>query len=177
MLEMSPESLETHNKPKGAISAALLRLVESEDLGEVYVDGLLLSHVGAGVSTEPDLTFVSWKTLEAGGVRLIPRVARENEFIEIEGAPDIVLEIVSDSSVRKDLELLRAAYARAGIPEYWTVDARGPSIAFQILRLEQGNYVVDAPSDAPQRSVVLDRTFTLTRATNRVGRWRYQLGG
>lgn len=177
LLEMSPESIETHNKPKAAITARLSDLVETEDLGEVYADGALLSHSGANVSTEPDLTFASWKTLESNQLRLVRKADRTDEFVELEGTPDLVVEIVSDSSVRKDLDLLRAGYARAGIPEYWLVDARRAAISFQILRLAGTAYEEGAPGDAPQASRVFGRTFTLTRSKNRVDRWTYRLLG
>ena len=39
----------------------------------------------------------------------------------IEGAPDIVVEVLS-SDRNRDLVRKRQAYAEAGIPEYWIVD-------------------------------------------------------
>jgi Uma2 family endonuclease len=176
-IEMSPESIDSHNKVKAAMTARFARIVEEEDVGELYADGVLSSNAVAGVSTEPDLAFASWATLETGRLRLNARASRDDEWVEIEGAPDIVVEIVSDSSVRKDLVRLREAYRRAGIPEYWVVDARGPELTFEILRLEGDAYVAAAPARAPQTSVVLGRAFTLSRARNRVGRWAYRLAG
>jgi Uma2 family endonuclease len=55
------------------------------------------------------------------------------DYIEILGSPDLVVEIVSDSSVRKDTTLLRDAYWKAGVREYWLFDARGAEIRFDIL--------------------------------------------
>ena len=37
------------------------------------------------------------------------------------GAPDLVVEIASPSTVRHDLGEKLTAYARAGVPEYWRV--------------------------------------------------------
>ena len=79
-----------------------------------------------------------------------------------------MVEIVSDSSVRKDLVALRERYARAGIPEYWIIDARAETIHFEILALEDGAYVARVPSGAPQSSPLLGRAFALTRTKNRV---------
>jgi hypothetical protein len=45
-------------------------------------------------------------------------------FIEVEGAADLVVEILSDSSVGKDTRRLPEAYAKAGVGELWLVDAR-----------------------------------------------------
>ena len=114
-LSMSPESLETHNKVKTEFTAVLVRHVRERDLGEAYSDRSLLSNVDARVSTEPDFLFIAWATSETGRVRLGRRKHRTEEFIEIIGTPDLVIEIVSDSSARKDLVRLKAAYERAGI--------------------------------------------------------------
>ena len=43
----------------------------------------------------------------------------------MEGTPDMVLEILSDTSEQKDLVDLPANYQTAGIPEFWRIDARG----------------------------------------------------
>jgi Uma2 family endonuclease len=171
-LEMSPESIESHNKVKTAVTAAIATIVEDEDLGEVYSDRALLSHPAAGVSTEPDLMFASWRAFEAGALTLIPR-AGDSDFIELEGTVDLVVEIVSDSSVRKDLKELRGGYAAAGIPEYWIIDARGPDLRFEI-HLGSDGY---QPSSETERqwSGVLGYAFVLRRDRNRAGRWRYRL--
>jgi Uma2 family endonuclease len=49
-------------------------------------------------------------------VRLIE--GKRGGYTEIQGSPDMVLEVVSDSNVHKDYELLRRAYWEAGIREY-----------------------------------------------------------
>jgi Uma2 family endonuclease len=175
MVFMSPESLESHNKPKTAITVAIERLVTENDLGEVYGDGTLLTHVGARISTEPDCLFVSWATFESGKVTLVPRAGRDDEYIELVGTPDIVVEVVSDSSVRKDLVRLREAYHRAGIPEYWLVDARGEEPAFTVLVHHPDGYGPAAPAGQPQLSAVLACTLRLERSRNRAGRWAYRL--
>jgi Uma2 family endonuclease len=174
-LSMSPESLETHNKVKGEFTSSLLRLIRERDLGEGYCDRALFTNLAARVSTEPEFLFVSWAASETGRVTLGRRRQRREEFIEIIGTPDLVLEVLSDSSVHKDLVRLKAAYERAGVPEYWVVDARGAQVSFQILTLEGEHYVPSAPADATQASRVLGARFTLHRARNRVGRYAYAL--
>ena len=49
----------------------------------------------------------------------VPRPLPEDLF---EGAPDLVLEVLSPSNRDVDLELKRPAYRAAGIPEIWLVD-------------------------------------------------------
>jgi Uma2 family endonuclease len=169
-IEMSPEKIESHNKVKTAITAALERIVQDEDLGELYSDRALLSNTEAGLSTEPDVLFASWETLETNRLRRL-QSARGDDFVELEGSPDLVVEIVSDSSERKDLHELRAAYARARIPEYWLIDARSRELSFEILALSDHGY---APEPAGL-SKVLDHRFLLQREKSRIGSWRYKL--
>ena len=104
------------------------------------------------------------------------RRQRREEFIEIIGTPDMVLEVLSDSSVRKDLVRLKAAYERAGVPEYWVVDARGEQISVsdhdaggRSLRVRRRR------ADQPQASRVLGARFALHRTRNRLGRYAYTL--
>lgn len=40
------------------------------------------------------------------------------------GAPDFVLEVLSDSTRDKDLHIKTKLYERAGVREYWMIDAR-----------------------------------------------------
>lgn len=174
-LEMSPESIDTHNKVKLEVAAMLLRLVEESDLGEIYTDRALLTNEAAQLSTEPDAIFVTWDTLESGRVTGVPKKNRDDDVIELVGTPDLVIEVVSDSSVRKDLVALRERYARAGIPEYWIIDARSAVVRFAILVLADGAYEPAADEGRPQPSRVFARTFQLERAKNRIGTWRYAL--
>jgi Uma2 family endonuclease len=174
-LSMSPESLETHNKVLVEFMSALARHVRDRDLGEVYAERALFSNVPARVSTEPDFLFVSWGASESGRVTLRRRRQRREDFIEIVGTPDMVLEVLSDSSLRKDRVRLKAAYESARIPEYWMVDARGDRISFEILTLDGDAYRPSAPADQPQSSRVLGARFELRRARNRVGRFTYTL--
>lgn len=171
-VDMSPESIEVHNKVKTIVTVELGGLIRREDLGEFYSDRALLTNDTAGLSTEPDAIFAGWETLESGRLRLGPG---DVDGIELIGVPDLVVEIVSPSSVRKDTVTLRAAYARATIPEYWLIDARGEQLKFEILRLDNGTYTAADRPDSPQRSSVLARTFVLERDRNRVGRWTYRL--
>lgn len=117
-----------------------------------------------------------WETLLAGKARLVPREGQPDHYREIEGTPDWVLEVVSDSSVKKDTKLLGAAYHRAGIPEYWIVDARGQKIFFQILLWQEKDYVTAAGDhEGWQNSNVFARGFRLTRQREELGLWEYTL--
>ena len=82
---------------------------------------------------------------------------------ELEGTPDLVVEIISDSSVRKDRKLLREAYARAGIPEYWLIDARGAEVDFQILVHAEDDYAPAKRTGGWQVSPTFGKKFRLRR--------------
>jgi Uma2 family endonuclease len=174
-LEMSPESIDTHNRVKVEVTSALHTLVRAMDIGEVFADRALLTHEAARLSTEPDAMLATWETLSSGRLKSVPKKNRPDDAIELVGTPDLVVEIVSDSSVRKDLVALRERYARAGIPEYWLIDARGEDIRFEILVLGEDGYAPSAPSGEPQPSPLLGRAFELTRAKSRIGTWIYTL--
>jgi Uma2 family endonuclease len=81
----------------------------------------------------------------------------------------MTLEVVSRSSVAKDTDVLRQAYAAAGVREYWLVDARGEAPKFDVLRLGRGGYVAVRKRAGWVRSDVFDRWFRLTRQDGRDG--------
>jgi Uma2 family endonuclease len=123
------------------------------------------------------LVFISFDTFASGHARLVAKVTGEaGRYIEVEGAPDLVVEIVSDRSVAKDTVRLPAAYWQAGIPEYWLMDARGEELVFYIFRRGVSRYE-PAPVDAEgfQHSAVFDRHFRLSRHRDRRGGWAFDL--
>jgi Uma2 family endonuclease len=85
------------------------------------------------------------------------------------------MEIVSNTSVRKDTRRLREAYHRAGIREYWLIDARGEEIHFQVLQHTPAGYVAAPGRGGWQRSAVFGRLFRLQRRRGRLRLWRYTL--
>ena len=82
---------------------------------------------------QPDLIFVS----------------REREHIitnrGCEGAPDIVVEILSPSTRARDLETKREIYARYGVGEYWIVDPVARTV--RLLELAGNEFVTRALLD------------------------------
>lgn len=151
-IEMSNEEPQTHIAVKDEISRVLMNLNREHKLGKFYGDGLLISNEDASVSNNPDASFFTVESLRAGRVRMVPKTDENDRYREIEGTPDWVLEVVSDSSVQKDTTPLREAYHRAGIPEYWLIDARGDAIAFQILQHRKNGYAAVPQRDGWLRS-------------------------
>jgi Uma2 family endonuclease len=173
-VDMSPEEIESHNKVKSEIGRVLGNLNKKQHRGEFYSDRTLISNEEANLSTEPDAVFALWQTLESGRLRLVPMASGEGSK-ELEGSPDWVLEILSDSSVRKDTRRLRQGYFDAGVQEYWLVDARGDEIDFQILiRGEEGFEAVEARKGW-LLSPLFKRRFRLTRERGPMNLWVYTL--
>lgn len=172
-VDMNMEQLFTHNQVKTRNTVVLGGLVEEEDLGYFFADRVLLSNPAAELSTEPDGTFVSYEAIESGKVRLIERA--DEGPVELEGSPDMVLEVVSRHSVRKDTVVLRELYWRAGIPEYWLVDVRREPIRFDILRRNGRSYVKSRPQGGWIKSHVFGRWFKLEVTRDRLGNPQYSL--
>lgn len=176
-VEMSPEDLFTHGAVKSAIAAELHRLIAETDWGYLFVDRTRLTAPTAGLSVEPDVIALLHETVAAGRARLVPaRTGKPGRFVEIEGAPDLVVEVVSDASVTKDTDRLPPLYAAAGVAELWLVDARGDTLDFRIDRLESGTYLaVDPDADGWIASPVLGRRVRLRRRPAPLGTWGYRL--
>jgi Uma2 family endonuclease len=177
--EMSPEDLYSHGAVKAAIGVTLGRLVLERDLGEIFIDRTRVRSRFAELSVEPDVLVVLESSLVSGKVRPAPAAAAKGpgRYIGFEGAPDLVVEIVSDGSVRKDTRRLPALYARAGVPELWLVDARGDELRFTLQTLRDGSYQpVEADPCGWALSPLLGRSFRLLRTRHpRLGTWRYAL--
>lgn len=176
-VDMSPEELHTHGMAKSEIGSTLYSLVSRQGLGNVYIDRARISSPQASLSVEPDVVVVLWDTLDQGRIREISRSRRRpDRMIEMEGAPDLVVEIISESSKSKDLVRLPPLYAAAGIPELWLVDARKKKIRFEIRSLgPEGYETVEPDSKGWRRSPRLGRRFRLAHQEMRPGRWIYRL--
>lgn len=175
IIDMSGEELRTHMILRTAVCGELYKVVVSDDLGVLSMGGALVSNEPAKVSNIPDAALATWASLEAGRVRPVASDKDPNQYLELEGTPDWVLEIVSDSSVQKDKTWLREAYHHAGILEYWLIDARGEELAFQILLNRTTRYEPAPKRGGWQRSQVFKRRFRLERRQGRMGWWQYTL--
>ncbi len=71
----------------------------------------------------------------------------------IEGAPDLLIEILSPGTARRDRVQKLDLYARSGIAEYWIVEPAERQIQFLVN--ENGRFVVALPDGSVYRSGVL----------------------
>jgi Uma2 family endonuclease len=166
-VDVSKEQFFTHNQLKNEFAFVLTGFIKTGRLGRFVPDGMLLSNVEAAFTTQPDGAFVSREALRSGRVKLIEGAT--NGFVELEGVPDMVLEIVSDSSVKKDTIVLVDQYWQAGIPEYWLVDAREETIRFDILRQGAKGYTAVRKLAGYAKSQIFNKSFRLTRQLDESG--------
>ncbi len=71
----------------------------------------------------------------------------------IEGPPDLVIEIISPRTIRRDRSEKLALYARSDVREYWIAEGAGRQIEFLVNRA--GQFVVVVPTGGEYRSEVL----------------------
>lgn len=121
--------------------------------GEIFVAPLDVTLTDINV-LQPDILFVS------GARKGIMRRER------IDGACDLVVEIMSPANRRKDRLRKMEIYRKAGIPHYWIVDPEENTLEAFVLR--SGNYALVAAGgpgdkfvhpDFPGLDLDLDRVF------------------
>lgn len=114
-------------------------------LGKLYISPIEVKLWPDGPSREPDLVFLSSSS---------PERLTANRII---GAPDLVVEIVSNDSVRRDRLDKYDEYERAGVPEYWILDNRPGQDRAQFYQLApDGEYQrVPIEEDGIYHSAVL----------------------
>jgi Uma2 family endonuclease len=172
-VDMSNEQIDSHVDVKTEITSVLRVLAKAKKLGRVLADGVLLTNRQADLSGNPDMLFISNESQASGRVRRIP--GKRGGHTELEGTPDMVLEVVSNSSARKDYETLRAAYWEAGIPEYWLVDARRESLHFEILKRGSKGYTAVRKQGGWLKSAAFGRSFRLHREADAQGNPEFTL--
>jgi len=172
-VDMSKEQAFTHNQVKGQFAKVLTTLAEDHDFGRFFPDGMLLTNVEADLSCQPDGIFVSKKALKGDRLRLVK--GKKGGYVELEGTPDMVLEVVSESSVEKDTVILHNLYWEAGISEYWLVDARGRAVSFEILCRSSDGYTTPRKQGGWIKSPVFGKSFKLTCEIDSIGHPKYQL--
>jgi len=83
------------------------------------------------------------------------------------GAPDLVIEILSASSVIMDRKVKAEKYREAGVPEYWIVNA--DSLEILVNLLEGGRYTAKVYKDRVLSSVLPGLAIDLHAVRARIG--------
>jgi Uma2 family endonuclease len=169
-VDASMEKL-VHNQIKIEFTVILGGLVREARSGRFIGDQMLLTNLDADLSTVPDGMFVSHETVRDGRVLL----KKGTDSLEVIGSPEMILEVVSPTSVQKDTVILRDLYYRAGVSEYWLVDPRRDDFAFDILRRGTRGFISTRKHADWIKSAIFDRSFRLVREDDPNGQPLYRL--
>jgi Uma2 family endonuclease len=114
-LSVTPAPTPQHQRISGILYVTVWQHVNSRSLGEVFfapIDCIL----GETTVVQPDLVY-----LDNGRLSIVS--ARG-----LEGAPTLVVEILSPTTTLIDRSTKRQLYARYGVPYYWIVDPEARAI-------------------------------------------------
>ena len=149
-LLMAPAPDTWHQDWSRELTMLVVTHVKRHKLGKVFIAPVDVV-LDVENSVQPDLVFVATASLG-----IIQRRA-------IFGTPDLLVELISPSSVRRDRYDKKELYARFGVKEYWIGDPANKSL--EILTLKDGRYELHCAAELKGKltSLVLARLeFDLT---------------
>jgi Uma2 family endonuclease len=127
---MTPAPRPGHQRTVGRLYRALAGFIEDHELGEVFLAPTDVVF-GERTAVRPDLLFIRKDRLS---------IVTE---LNVQGAPDLAIEVLSPSNAAFDRETKLQVYARAGVRELWYFDPETRTA--EILDLgPDGRYVLAA---------------------------------
>ena len=120
-LLMTPAPIIRHQRISRKIEFILEKYVTENDLGEVF-DAPCDVHLDNENVVQPDILFISKERLNIIGEK------------NIQGAPDLVIEIISETTAYRDLVQKKKLYARFRVKEYWIVLPEESSVEVYALK-------------------------------------------
>jgi len=124
-LFMVPARVPYHQDVSKNLFLILDNYVESRQLGKMYYAPIDIVLSNENI-VQPDILFISKEKRSIIGEK------------NIQGAPDLVIEILSPATREKDRVLKRKLYARFGVKEFWLVDGEKKEI--EVLTLQQEGF-------------------------------------
>jgi Uma2 family endonuclease len=121
VLYMTPPPAVGHQRSSISLSSRMYAYVMDHELGEVLTAPCGVHLPNQPVPVEPDILFIHKQRLHIVGEKVV------------EGVPDLIVEILSPSSIGYDRETKFEVYQKAGVPEYWLVDYQKRVIEVFIL--------------------------------------------
>ncbi|MBF0456796.1 MAG: Uma2 family endonuclease [Nitrospirae bacterium] len=122
---MSPSPLSKHQRIAKKLDRAIDRHVEANSLGELFFSPLDVILEEGINRVQPDILFIRKKN-----------TAIIQDWIR--GVPDMVCEIVSTGTYRRDTDIKKELYEKYGVHEYWIVIPELKML--EILTIEDGKY-------------------------------------
>ncbi len=126
-LFVSPPPSIQHQIAVSSLLSTMYLYAKENDLGLVLTAPIGVRLPGKEIIVQPDLLFIGRERLE---------LVKDDV---IDGAPDLVVEILSPSNWVFDRTRKQKAYEQAGVREYWIVDYRARTV--DVLVLEGREYV------------------------------------
>lgn len=138
VLYMSPSPSVAHQDAVSELIMLMRQYAKSNNLGLVLTSPIGVRLPEQSVPVQPDIIFVSKDRLDV--------VAEDY----IEGAPDLIVEVLSPSNWHYDRGVKQEAYRQAGVREYWIVDYRAKTI--EVLTLKAGIYTLLSKAGAGEKA-------------------------
>lgn len=120
-LIVTPSPIPFHQSLSLEATIRIAGVVRSGDLGRVLTAPVDVT-LADGAVVVPDIVFVRRDRLDIIGPKAI------------EGPPDLIVEILSPSTKRRDQVAKKALYARNGVREYWIIDPEARTLGIFALR-------------------------------------------
>lgn len=137
-LFVPPSPVTRHQLVVGRFFHHMMTYLETHPIGTVFTApyDVVLSDTDI---VEPDLLVV----LNNGRAHISEK--------NVQGPPDMILEVLSPSTAARDRELKRKRYERFGVQEYWLIDPDQNTL--EILALEEGQYVQVSRTSHPAECI------------------------
>ena len=173
-VDLSMEEFSSHNIVRAELGRVLANLMKETRFGRFVPEGMRYGHLGTELATEPDGMIVSHEAMRDGRVQLVG--GETGLQTELLGSPEVVIEIVSESSEVKDTEWTMSAYFDANVQEYWVIDARDEDdIRFDIYKRGKKEFTGVRKAAGWVKSAVLGKAFRLTQSEGEDGNPDYTL--
>lgn len=120
-LFMTPSPITNHQRISRKIEFLLEKFVTENDRGEIFYAPYDVYLDDENV-LQPDILFISKDRLNIIGDK------------NLQGAPDLVIEILSESTAYRDLIQKKKLYAKFGVKEYWIVVPEEKTVDIYVLK-------------------------------------------
>lgn len=120
-LLMTPSPITSHQRISRKLEFILEKFITENKLGELF-DAPYDVYFDNENVVQPDLLFISKDRLHIIGKK------------NVQGAPDLVIEIISENSAYRDMVQKKKLYAKFGVKEYWIVIPEGEEIEIYTLK-------------------------------------------
>ncbi len=153
VLIMAPGAEFEHGKQQAMMVHLLRQYLDTHRLGEIALE-IDIFLPDAGDVLRPDISLILNQNM--GIVRK-----------HIHGAPDLVVEVLSESTRSRDLGIKADRYLKCGVKEYWIIDPQAKTVQVWINRLnlwEKREGSTPESELLPGFSVAADQLFSSFRA-------------